>query len=203
MSFRSLNEDRVRFAAKTALRERLKRIRRALPRDAAATRDERIQKHCLSLIEGGERGFVGSYLPIRGEISTQVLHEVLLEKGFSISLPTIEENATNVLCWRAFDTSTKLVQHPLGFDMPDRDAVQIDAQTLRWVVIPCLAVDECGFRLGWGGGYYDRALDSLPNATRIALAYDFQVMAELPRTANDKAVDWIVTSHGALRTKSR
>ncbi len=190
MVFRPLNEEQIRFAAKAALRERLKRIRRALPRDAAKLRDERIHTRCLELIDGG---VIASYIPMGAEISTQLLHQALQERGMQIALPTLGAAPDTPIVWRRYDPETELVRHPLGFDMPSERTEQVEPNSIRWVLTPCLAVDETGHRLGWGGGYYDRALAALPSATSIAIAYDFQLMAELPSTPGDQRVDWVVT----------
>ena len=70
------------------------------------------------------------------------------------------------------------------------------------IVVPALAVDPRGHRIGYGAGYYDRTLPRFaPPAVRRAVAFDFQLVAEVPSTEGDVAVDWIVTDARALRAE--
>lgn len=136
---------------------------------------------------------------MQSEISTEALHDQLRSHGLAIAVPAIEPEHSDRLTWRKLEEDTELIRHPFGFDMPTRDAAAVDPESIAWVLLPCLAVDQRGFRLGWGGGFYDRAVTELPNAIRIAIAYDFQLMAELPTTTGDQPVDWIVTDAGKNR----
>jgi len=67
------------------------------------------------------------------------------------------------------------------------------------VLVPALALDSRGHRLGYGAGYYDRTLPRFcPPAVSIGVAYDFQLLVELPVTEGDVPCDWIVTDTRAL-----
>ncbi|MEZ4271321.1 MAG: 5-formyltetrahydrofolate cyclo-ligase [Myxococcota bacterium] len=65
------------------------------------------------------------------------------------------------------------------------------------IVVPGLAFDKKGGRIGYGAGYYDRTLSVYPGVT-IGLAYDFQVVSTLPQASHDAPMDWIITPAGAL-----
>ena len=80
----------------------------------------------------------------------------------------------------------------LGFREPSADAPL--AEHLDVVIVPALAVDGRGFRLGYGAGFYDRALPRYrPPARAVAVIFDFQLAPELPIGPHDVAVDTIVT----------
>lgn len=198
MRFDPPDEEAIRFAAKAALRKRLGNVRRALPREAARKRDQRIHARCLELMRQGP---VASYLPMRGEIDTAPLHDTWLKQGLQVAVPTIEPEHEDSLRWREFGPDTALVRHVLGFEMPTADAPRVLDEAICAVLVPCLAVDEQGNRLGWGGGFYDRALPALRNAKRIAIAYDFQLLAELPATAMDQPVDWVITDSRTIEVR--
>ena len=89
------------------------------------------------------------------------------------------------------------VEGPMGLREPDPDRSEpIDLGEVDVMLVPALAFDRSGIRLGYGAGYYDRALAELRRhgrATVIGLAYDEQVVDELPREAHDQPVDLIVT----------
>ena len=67
------------------------------------------------------------------------------------------------------------------------------------IVMPLLAVDERGNRLGYGGGYYDRFLKKYQGATRVAYCYDFQILKDVPTESWDEKVDLIVTDKRIIR----
>lgn len=205
MPFRTIDEEPLREAAKAALRGRLKRIRRALPHEAAQIRSERIHARCLAIIAekpAREKDAVASYLPMQSEIPTAPLHEVLLARGHTIALPSVEPERDGQLVWRRYAPTMPLARHALGFEMPTPAAPEVNPADIRYAIVPCLAVDERGQRLGWGGGFYDRALPKLNRATSIAIAYDFQLLAELPTTETDYAVDWVVTDSRTIEVRS-
>ena len=79
----------------------------------------------------------------------------------------------------------------MGFEEPPADAPEPDA--LDVIVVPALAVEPRGYRLGYGAGFYDRALPEWTPAVTLAVAFDFQLLAEVPVTPGDVAVRWIVT----------
>ena len=68
------------------------------------------------------------------------------------------------------------------------------ATALDAIIVPAIAVDPTGHRIGYGAGYYDRTLPAFaPPAVSIAVAYDWQLVAEVPATEGDVRVAWVVT----------
>ena len=80
-----------------------------------------------------------------------------------------------------------------GIPEPVESAPVIEKSNIDFALVPALAVDANGFRIGYGGGYYDRALPHLVNAFSCVVAYGFQVISEVPLFSDDAAVDAIVT----------
>lgn len=77
-----------------------------------------------------------------------------------------------------------------------RDPLDIDL-----IIVPGLAFDKKGFRVGYGGGYYDRFLAQLPQVTKISLAFHMQTLPQLPRENFDIPVDYIYTERGIIECK--
>ena len=99
---------------------------------------------------------------------------------------------------RFVDDTTALAERGLGFEEPPYDAPIAARGDLDVIVAPCLALDPRGQRLGYGAGYYDRTLPKYaPPAITIAVAYQFQLLVEIPPSKTDVAVDWVVTDKGA------
>ncbi len=129
-------------------------------------------------------------LSFSSEAPTDMLIETLLERGQTIYCPRIENGEmTAVLYGEDFTLSKHGIREPVG--------QAFDGDT-EYIVLPLLAVDKQGNRLGYGGGYYDRYLSQHKKAKRIAFCYDFQVLNEVPTENTDEKADIIVTDKNIL-----
>ncbi|MGB1547853.1 MAG: 5-formyltetrahydrofolate cyclo-ligase, partial [Alphaproteobacteria bacterium] len=84
-------------------------------------------------------------------------------------------------------------------------AGKAEAVVPQWLLVPLLAFDRFGHRLGYGGGYYDRTIRALRESgplTAVGLAYAAQEMPAVPREGADEALDWIVTEQDAIRIET-
>lgn len=98
--------------------------------------------------------------------------------------------------------SDDLESGPHGIRQPYLDAPEIDPDNVDIVIVPGIAFDLHGERVGYGGGYYDRLLRRTPNALRIALSFDEQIVAQIPHEPHDEHVDIIVTPTRVIRVDS-
>jgi 5-formyltetrahydrofolate cyclo-ligase len=92
----------------------------------------------------------------------------------------------------------ELVRGPLGAREPPAAAPAVDPAELHCVVLPGIGFSVNGYRLGRGGGYYDATLREMPQARRVALAFDVQLVPEVPVEAHDEPLDAIVTETRTL-----
>ena len=117
-----------------------------------------------------------------------------------MAYPRIE--ATGDLSFRIVGSPEELVPGGMGTREPPPEAPRAEAIDL--VVVPCLLVGPTGHRLGYGKGYYDRALPGIcPPAVAIAVAFDFQLAPEVPTEPGDVPVDRIVTDARVLGATPR
>lgn len=179
-------------AAKAALRVAAKAARDALASPGAA---QRVAAHVLDsgLIPAG--ACVSGYLAIGSELDPAPLLAALHDRRHVTLLPVVVARDRPLL-FRRWTPGDALVKGPLGTSMPVPGAL---AESPDVLLVPLLAFDEAGYRLGYGGGYYDRTLRMLRAAgevTAIGLAYAGQEMASLPRGGTDEPVDAIATEHG-------
>ncbi len=131
------------------------------------------------------------YLSFSSEAPTDGLIALLQSKGHAVYSPRVEgKEMFAVLFGEDFSLSRFGIREPVG----DRYEGVIDV-----IVMPLLAVDERGNRLGYGGGYYDRFLQKYPDATRVAYCYDFQILKDVPTESWDEKVDLIVTDKRIIR----
>ncbi len=145
-------------------------------------------------IPGVHEGRVAAgYWPIRDEIDPRPLMTVLHDRGMVLSLPVIDE-ATRTLSFQAWAPEVDMVPHAFGTAVPASDGTRTVVPDL--VLVPLLAFDRRGMRLGYGMGHYDRTLEALRRVRSIVtvgLAYGGQEMALVPSEPHDVALEWVVT----------
>lgn len=135
------------------------------------------------------------YVRIQDEIDPAPLLSRLAKAGAEICLPRIDEDGA--LSFRLWSEGEPLERGRFGLQEPSATAPEV---TPTLVLTPCLALDVKGVRLGYGKGHYDRALARLRaegRAFACALAYQVQIVDELPREAHDQTLDWAVTEQGS------
>lgn len=124
------------------------------------------------------------YLSFGSEVGTGPLIHSLLEAGKRVCVPRLERGEM-----RSVPLTDKLVREPHGFLQPDEG----EEQTCEVAITPLLAVDAEGFRLGYGGGYYDRYFAAHPQVLRVGLGFEAQLSARLPRGMGDIPLHALVT----------
>jgi len=136
------------------------------------------------------------------EIDPAIAVERLRACGATIAYPRIE--SPGVLGLHVVDDETELVHGPFGLTEPPYDAPGVDPLDIDAVIVPGVAFDRSCWRLGYGGGYYDRLLPLLrPDCARIGVAYDEQVIETIPAEEHDVRLDAVVTPTGVIRAAAR
>lgn len=138
------------------------------------------------------------YAPIPHEKEVNTWH-IIEEWGGTktIVLPKMLKSKGMALCIINSREDTKLNSQHIA--EPISTCKKIDPKELDLAIIPGIAFDKKGNRIGFGHGYYDRLLKKL-NCPVIALAYDFQILHAIPRHAHDVAVDTIITEKKIYHT---
>jgi 5-formyltetrahydrofolate cyclo-ligase len=190
-------EQALRARVKQELRQRMRGLRRVLPAEAGAARSRAICARLVELPEFGAAQVVVGYAAYRKEADPRAALEQAARHGKRVGLVRIGENGE--LCVHAFAIGDALVPNEYGIEEPLPSAARIDAAQVQLIVVPALAVDERGHRIGYGRAYYDRLLPALASAFKVAIAYDFQLLAEVPDTRGDVAVDCVVTDARTVR----
>jgi 5-formyltetrahydrofolate cyclo-ligase len=186
----------LRAYAKRELRQRMQSLRRVLP---ATARDERSARACARLGELPEfeaASVVAGYQPLRGELDPGAALARAAARGKRVVLPRME--ADN-LVFHLHVPGEPLVENAYGVLEPLESAPLVAPVEIGLVLVPALALDLRGFRLGYGKGFYDRALPHLPRAFTIGLAFDFQLLAEIPNEPHDVALHAVVTDERTER----
>lgn len=193
---------KLRATMKNELRRTLGAVRRALPADARALRDRAICGSTVALAPFAGARTLAAYSAVRGEVDPRPIVERAWELGQTVALPRVDR-AAGTLGWYVHTPDRPLREGAFGIGEPGPDAPEVDPATIDLVLVPAVAYDAHGNRLGQGMGFYDRALPELVRAVRIGLAFDFQLAAELPHDPHDAPVDWVVTDKQVIETRAR
>ncbi len=185
------------FALKTRLRAEAREARRvaqaALP-DAA--KDLR-EVFCAAFPPATVEGPVALYVPVGDEIDPRPLAESLASVGHRLCLPVVVAR-DQPLVFRAWTPGDVLQPGSLTIPEPRSDA---EVLTPRWLLVPLVAFDRRGGRLGQGGGFYDRSLRCLRSegsVTAVGLAYAAQEIPAVPLTPDDERLNAVVTERGLI-----
>ncbi len=186
-------DDFIRLKVKAELRKRLRGVRKTTPLEACEVRSAalvaRLETHPAMV----NARAVALFWPIvsKHEVDLRALDTSLRARGVRIAYPTIDAES-NVMTFRFVDVIAQLEEKGFGFSEPAPDA--IEATALDVVIVPAIAIDPTGHRIGYGAGYYDRTLPRFaPPAVSIAVAFDWQLVAEVPFMQDDVRCASVVT----------
>lgn len=185
-----LKDAELKAAARKAMSER----RGGLDPAVASRRSRLAQEFVLLSPIWRTARSVGLYMAIKGETSAEALLSAALGAGKAVYLPKVTGPRTMQfhLCASRADLM------PGVWDILEPPANGIQPQRLDLIIIPGLAFDRTGTRLGYGGGYYDRYLQSQPciAAKTLGLCFGFQILPRLPHAAWDVPVDGLCSEEG-------
>lgn len=136
------------------------------------------------------------YYSIRNEAVTIAAIEELLRLGKTVSLPVCTPDRG---LWAGIVGSLdELIPAKFGLLEPGPDSPRLDPSRLELVIVPGLAFDRRGNRIGHGAGYYDRFLKRADSAYKLGLGYDFQIIEEVPALPHDVRLDAVLTPTGLI-----
>ena len=136
------------------------------------------------------------YIAAPDEVDTKPLLLEALREGREVVVPYIDRNTDSLIPVQIRDPETDLRPGSYGILEPKRDVIcSFDLNRLDLVLVPGIAFDRWGHRLGRGKGYYDRFLKTLPpHVKSFGLAFDFQIFKLVPTNDFDASVDRVITN---------
>lgn len=136
------------------------------------------------------------YVSLKDEVDTLAMIDEALKTGKRIAVPVILKEEKRLIAGEIHNRLEDLESQHFGIYQPRQDRVkEVPLDDIDLVVVPGVAFDRKNIRLGRGHGYYDRFLSGLPKKTKaIGLAFDFQVLEDLPQDPHDVPVSKIITA---------
>jgi len=189
--------ERFRYGVKAKLRSRMRTLRRNLPLAACKTRSSAVCNAVIQLPFYEPARTVIGYMAIHKEIDPASVLQIAREQGKSVGLPRVDMK-NQMLSIHRWTKGDPLEKSPFGVMEPLASAPEIKPSEIDFVLVPALAIDPRGYRIGYGKGFYDRFLALLSDAKSVGIAYDFQLIIESPATKGDLPVSVIVTDQRTL-----
>ncbi|HEX9375353.1 MAG TPA: 5-formyltetrahydrofolate cyclo-ligase [Actinomycetota bacterium] len=182
----------------------LKRRKRALRREARALRDglspgerermsDEVTRNVLALPAVENATTVVAFSSFGSEVDTRPIIERLERDGRRVALPRVEGRIIVAVAYRSGD-----VVKPSSFGaLEPAGGEKVAPEEIDVVIVPGLAFDRSGHRVGYGRGFYDRFLGALrPDALTVGICFSLQLVDEVPHGRGDRPVDLVVTEHG-------
>lgn len=173
---------------KKALRRRIREQKRAMTDSEITERSARLGQLLLQSEAYKNAKTIYGYLPYNQEVRTVPMLEQALRDGKRVAVPKVYGEEMKFLY---LEDLTQVEKGYAGIPEPVADGPVADDETAL-VLMPGLAFDPQGRRIGYGGGFYDKFLAAEPNHPTLALCYAFQVLPALETEAHDIPVDWVL-----------
>ncbi len=173
-------------------------LRDALNASERAAASHAIADAAMQLVVSLPAGSViALYAPKGTEVDTTRIDALARARGLRIAYPRIVDGE-RMLAFHEVAIA-ELVPAKFGLREPTPQAPLVELAELTALVIPGLAFDRAGGRIGWGRGYYDATLAVIPNALRIGLAFECQIVESVPRDPHDASLHYVVTEAAVYR----
>lgn len=174
---------------KQSIRKESRQFRKNLPASTKHQKDLKLCQFAERLISklGSQKIFI--YLATAEEPNLETLRQTI-STGITFYAPVVINQNEMIFC--PYDSTSILKPNNFGILEPaNQKEVPPDDNTL--IIIPCVAADKRGFRIGYGGGYYDRYLEQYPNIKTAGLCYNECLYENIPIEDHDKKLDFIIT----------
>jgi 5-formyltetrahydrofolate cyclo-ligase len=185
--------------AKKALRARIKAWRAGLGADVQVRAAAAVAEQGLDFLQPAPKGrVVSGFSPLADEFRAWPLLRRLHGEGYRLALPVMQGKG-NPLLFRAWQPGDAMDSGVWGIAEPKADKAALEPDIL---IVPLLAFDRRGWRLGYGGGFYDRTLKGLrarKTTVAVGLAHDEQEVDAVPHLDYDQRLDWVLTPSGPIK----
>lgn len=185
-------------AQKSQLRERMKRLRADASHDLGNRPSEQIAEHGLAFLERPGDIVISAYMAMADELDPAPLVDRLVLEGMQIALPVVIAKG-EPLVFRLWQRGDVMASGTWGIGEPLADKPELLPDIM---LVPLLAFDAAGGRLGYGGGFYDRTIADLRGRrafVTVGLALDVQEVDAVPMGPHDQYLNWVLTPSGARR----
>lgn len=186
---------------KSEIRANILKKRDEIPADVKKEKDHKIHSSFQKTTEYLKAHVLLIYVSFGSEIDTLTLIKKGFDDGKRICVP-VADKKTHTITPSEILSLEELEPGAYGILEPRSDCIRpVSGEEVDLTLVPGLAFDKNGYRIGYGGGFYDRFFEKYPHGKKIALCYDFQIQESVPINQYDIPVEKIISESNALETK--
>jgi 5-formyltetrahydrofolate cyclo-ligase len=178
---------------KKKLRKVLVEKRNTIKQNSTEEFNIEVFNQLIESVDFGKIKYVASFISIRSEISTNQLNEKILEMKKTLSFPLIEKNSQELI-FKKFNSNKNFELGKFNIPEPSKENKEIFPQLF---FVPCLGFDLNGYRIGYGGGFYDKTFAKLKRLNykfyAVGFAFDKQKQNQIPKENYDYKLDFVLT----------
>ncbi|MBX7146248.1 MAG: 5-formyltetrahydrofolate cyclo-ligase [Alphaproteobacteria bacterium] len=185
---------------KNKMRQDFLKKRQSLNDEVRQEKNDKIKENFFSIFNLGTHLIIAGYMPILGEVDCIPLLQQLYKEKCKIVIPIVEEHNQS-LRFCLWEPDMVMDKGKFGINVPVHMSSFYDPDFL---IVPMLAFDKNGYRLGYGKGFYDRTLASLKhikNIQTVGLAFSCQYSEIIPHQGHDEPLNWIITDEKINKIK--
>ncbi|MGM9571425.1 MAG: 5-formyltetrahydrofolate cyclo-ligase [bacterium] len=190
---------------KKALRKEIFALRDTQEKEIIEEKSAAIHQKLFQLEEFKKANTILIYAAMRGEVLTKGIFTEAYKRGKKVLVPISQLEDRSLLLSEIHDYDNELVVATFNVPEPKKECLRPTAHSeVDLVIVPGVAFDTQGNRLGYGGGFYDRFLAGLkPDVPAIAICYELQLRDDLVAEEHDLPMDWVITEKQAIKTLGR
>ena len=177
--------------------------RDGLAQEVRTTLSRRIINSLVSWIQNEGFDTVMLYLSMKSEVETFGLLDILLYQEKIVCAPVVDTYQLELTPRQIQDPKTELVQHSYGLLEPSATCPIVPISQLQLIIVPGIAFDATGYRLGYGKGFYDRFLAKCRDAVTVGLAYQMQIVEDTSPQTWDIPVHYIFTEKNIITASNQ
>ncbi|SHH40028.1 5-formyltetrahydrofolate cyclo-ligase [Tepidibacter thalassicus] len=186
---------------KKEFRKNVLKIRKEQNNDLILKKSKKIFENLISLNEIKNANTIMAYLDFNNEVKTDDIINYLISNGKKVVVPISVVSEKKLLLSEIKDIQKEVKIGTYGIREPKQEYIRpVNNNEIDIVIVPAVAYDINGYRLGYGGGYYDRFLKTLrKDAKTIGIAFELQVFNNIPKEEHDAKLNYIVTEKRIIK----
>ncbi len=190
---------------KNEIRKKVLGERKSMPLPEVSEKSDKILEYILESDFYKNAEVIMAYIDFRNEVMTEKLIKKATSEGKRVVIPISIVETRQLVLSEIIDYDNELEPGAYGILEPKKEYIrEVDPQLVDLVLVPGVAFDRRGFRIGYGAGYYDRFLERVrPETKKVALAFDLQMVEHAHEDEHDFPVQYIVTESGVIECSGK
>lgn len=190
---------------KNTVRKDILNSRMSMSKDEVYSKSKEIEKRLFECNFFDSSSFLMAYVDFRNEVKTEDIIKKSLTLGKKVAVPISVPSTKELIVSQVKDFDKELEIGHYNILEPKKEYIRnTDPSIIDLILVPGVAFDRRGYRIGYGAGYYDRFFNKLnKNVPKVALAFDIQIVENIPQGYYDIPVDYIITEKEIISCENK